>query len=791
MRGENYPVVMGSSYTSAILVNADECTIEGLTITGGITGIIVFGNNTLIRDNIVTFNSYGIYLTSVIDNTIAENTITSNYYGVYTELSGLNTISNNYIQNNALGVWIDASYENQIERNLILNNQNEGILISFSDSNIISENKIVSNNRGIYLYGATFNTINNNLIKSNSQGITLKSYVPQEGYAPEDPFGNRTANETPYDLTSTFYTQDNIIYLNDFVDNGYENKPLIFEPEDIGNTNWNSIDSISYTYNGSQFVGKMGNYWNPMDVSEPDANGDGILDFDPGYLLYGDAQENIWIFDYYPLASNQETYFGETYNIPPQPDFTYTPTNPYVNVEVEFNAGDYSSDPDGYIASYEWEFGDGSTGNGNLAWHTYTTPGKYTVKLTVTDNNGTSNSIAKVINVQPPDTTPPSLQITWPYDGYITSKNWVTVTVYADEELGEATLHFDSSNYPMNIAGKTASYNVTGLSEGDHSFFVSAEDLSGNPAQTDTYTITVDLTPPSVSFESPTPENGAEVNRSWVYVSISANEELSLATLDWNGTSLTMMGSGNTRYYNVTGLVYGNYTYKVYATDKAGNQGETEERTVFVNITVYSEIPVADFSYSPASPEVGENVTFTDESYDPDGTIVTWSWDFGDGETANVTNPVHSYSSAGNYTVRLTVTDNSGDSNYTTKIIQVKEPESEDTGGDNTRGVQGRVAGGGGGGGGGLPPPVEGAQPTPTPTKLRTPASIPWIPPKKTPKPSAPSLPGAPSEKTETPKRPKTPEPFKGPKGLLPGFEAVFAIAGLLAVAYLIRRGKI
>lgn len=63
--------------------------------------------------------------------------------------------------------------------------------------------------------------------------------------------------------------------------------------------------------------------------------------------------------------------------------------------------------------------------------------------------------------------------------------------------------------------------------------------------------------------------------------------------------------------------------------------------------------PVAEFS----STNVGRTATFTDESSDEDGDVVGWLWDFGDGETSTQQNPVHTYATAGTYTVTLTVTD--------------------------------------------------------------------------------------------------------------------------------------
>jgi hypothetical protein len=53
-------------------------------------------------------------------------------------------------------------------------------------------------------------------------------------------------------------------------------------------------------------------------------------------------------------------------------------------------------------------------------------------------------------------------------------------------------------------------------------------------------------------------------------------------------------------------------------------------------------------------------VTFTDQSTDPDGTIASRLWSFGDGTTSTATNPVKTYAAAGTYTVSLTVTDDGG-----------------------------------------------------------------------------------------------------------------------------------
>src|SRR2546427_118183 len=66
--------------------------------------------------------------------------------------------------------------------------------------------------------------------------------------------------------------------------------------------------------------------------------------------------------------------------------------------------------------------------------------------------------------------------------------------------------------------------------------------------------------------------------------------------------------------------------------------------------------------------------SFTSTSSDPDGSIASYSWTFGDGATAAVQNPSHSYATGGTYTVALTVTDNLGATNTTSKSVTVNRP---------------------------------------------------------------------------------------------------------------------
>lgn len=84
---------------------------------------------------------------------------------------------------------------------------------------------------------------------------------------------------------------------------------------------------------------------------------------------------------------------------PPQAQFSFSPITPKVGEDVVFDAS-ASKDPDGQIVEYLWDFGDGSPEeSGPLVIHAYDTAGRYTIRLTVTDDGGLSNSLEKPIQV--------------------------------------------------------------------------------------------------------------------------------------------------------------------------------------------------------------------------------------------------------------------------------------------------------------------------------------------------------------------------------------------------------
>lgn len=139
-------------------------------------------------------------------------------------------------------------------------------------------------------------------------------------------------------------------------------------------------------------------------------------------------------------------------NQPPTASFTFSCTE----LTCSFSAAG-STDPDGTIASYSWQFGDGTSGSGVDTSHTYAIADSYEVTLTVTDDGGETGSSSQTVTVTAPTTEPTSLHV-GDLDGSSTSlgSSWTaSVTI---------TVHDNASHTPVEGATVSGSWTWNGSS---------------------------------------------------------------------------------------------------------------------------------------------------------------------------------------------------------------------------------------------------------------------------------------------------------------------------------------
>ncbi|KKG23085.1 cell surface protein [Methanosarcina sp. 2.H.T.1A.6] len=144
---------------------------------------------------------------------------------------------------------------------------------------------------------------------------------------------------------------------------------------------------------------------------------------------------------------------------------------------------------------------------------------------------------------------------------------------------------------------------------------------------------------------------------------------------DWNFGDGTNSADQNPAH---TYSSAGTYTVTLTVSNSNGQTSKTGAITVLQTSEPVPEplIPIADFSSDVTSGNAPLNVLFTDKST---GTPTAWNWDFGDGTNSADQNPAHTYSSAGTYTVTLTVSNSNGQTSKigAITVLQTSEPVPE------------------------------------------------------------------------------------------------------------------
>ena len=324
--------------------------------------------------------------------------------------------------------------------------------------------------------------------------------------------------------------------------------------------------------------------------------------------------------------------------------------------------------------------------SGTGIWYcdvTYNISGNYTYFVWAEDPSSNSNKTAIfsfkiIIPAEPPKiANVQSIPVEQQYGSAVNISCYATDNVAVAEvrvnitRNGTIIGNFTMNPYSVDEKGNGFYYyNSTYLSLGNYTYFVWDEDINGytNTSGVKNFSI-VDTTPPEIneasSFPSPQVPNG--------YVNISANITDNMAVNYVyvkvecpNGSIQQYEMQHNSKYYlNKTYSELGKYNWTVYANDTLGNINNYSGAFVITNF------PHANFSYSPENPTDLDTLNFFDNSIDSDGFIVNYTWNFGDGNVSYGRNTSHKYADNGMYNVTLTIADNDGATNSTSKAIYV------------------------------------------------------------------------------------------------------------------------
>lgn len=206
----------------------------------------------------------------------------------------------------------------------------------------------------------------------------------------------------------------------------------------------------------------------------------------------------------------------------------------------------------------------------------------------------------------------------------------------ASNETGFAI--FVNGGEVARVGANTLSARLSGFAAGTYNIYIVAFNASGNSAASNTASVSISLAGPAAKF-SFTPQGGTAGATSFTFYDESTGTVSTRTFSFGDGQSSTSKVA--THVYNAAG------TYTVTLTVSGNGKTSTATQKVTVNAALS-----ASFVYSPATPTVNDTIAFNDQSAGAPG---EWLWKFGDGSTSTAQSPAKKYSSAGNYTVTLTV----------------------------------------------------------------------------------------------------------------------------------------
>ena len=383
-------------------------------------------------------------------------------------------------------------------------------------------------------------------------------------------------------------------------------------------------------------------------------------------------------------GTDQTTLEGKTVDLDPA---AFTDPGIEDTHTATINWGDGTSAETGVVSE--------SSGSGTVSGsHVYADNGIFTVTITVTDDDGGSESDTFQVTV---DNVPPTVEA-GPHktivEGDAVSLTGAVFTDPSTVDTHTATVDWGdgSSEESLTVTESGGSGSVSGThvykDDGLYTVVLTIEDDDGGSAS-DSFTVTVSNDAPLLTMMTPgAVDEGEAVAITLATFSDAGPDDAHTTTINWGDGSPSE--SGTVSELDGSGSVFGEHTYRddgtytitIVLTDDDGGS-DTDSTDIYVENVVPVVGSMSDTSGSAGIPIMIGDISWTDAGLEDTHSVVI---DWGDGEESDLgerTPPVsgieHTYDTGGEYTATITVTDDDGGEGTTSFAIEVAGGGGGDT----------------------------------------------------------------------------------------------------------------